>query len=205
MDSLKGNEYRHLFENLPDKLLFVIHNDTFEDVAFLWNEFREIYKFISRGTFSVDFDETDLFSQIKNWLSIFTGLTKKGRLGFDRTTPYMHCLLYHVSLFMKSLGSLSRFSSQGVEKNNDEIKLLHTNRMNKLNQAFDELLTRKRMEYLISDNCARDKREYVKKKMTVIGKKLDGNNMQPNDAELKKKYTMPISCLKTIKKKLKRP
>jgi hypothetical protein len=34
----------------------------------------------------------------------------------------MHCLVYHVPFFTKTYGKLLRFSGQGVEKINDDIK-----------------------------------------------------------------------------------
>ena len=34
----------------------------------------------------------------------------------------MHCLVYHVPFFTKMYGQLLRFSGQGVEKTNDDIR-----------------------------------------------------------------------------------
>jgi hypothetical protein len=45
-----------------------------------------------------------------------------GRKSFDSVTPYMHCLVYHVLFFTKKYGKLLRFSGQGVEQINDDIK-----------------------------------------------------------------------------------
>ena len=45
-----------------------------------------------------------------------------GRKGFDSVTPYMHCLVYHVLFFTKKYEKPLRFSGQGVEKINDDIK-----------------------------------------------------------------------------------
>ena len=52
----------------------------------------------------------------------FLALGSLRRKGFDSVTPYMHCLVYHVPFFTKKYGRLLRFSGQGVEKINDDIK-----------------------------------------------------------------------------------
>ena len=33
-----------------------------------------------------------LFERVRKWLETFLGLEKKGRLGYSRVMPYMHCL-----------------------------------------------------------------------------------------------------------------
>lgn len=40
--SLTGKDYKLLYSHLPNKLLFVIHNDTHDDVVYLWREFNSI-------------------------------------------------------------------------------------------------------------------------------------------------------------------
>jgi hypothetical protein len=45
-----------------------------------------------------------------------------GRKGFYSLTPYKHCLVYHALFFTKKYRKLLRFSGQGVEKINDDIK-----------------------------------------------------------------------------------
>jgi hypothetical protein len=64
----------------------------------------------------------DIFEKCKGWVNDFLALESFGRKGFDSVTPYMHCLVYHVPLFTKKYGKLLRFSGQGVEKINDDIK-----------------------------------------------------------------------------------
>ena len=91
-------------------------------------------------------------------------MSKKGRLGYDKVTPYMHCLLYHVPTVISRYGALSTFSGRGIEKLNDEIKLIHQKRTNKVNQTVDDLTMRKRLELLFSeDDLKRSNRAYVKK------------------------------------------
>jgi hypothetical protein len=73
----------------------------------------------------------------------------------------MHCLVYYVPFFTKKYGKLLRFSGQGVEKINDDIKKNHQ-KTNKWDATVDALQVRKRIEHLTSENCERDKRNYTK-------------------------------------------
>jgi hypothetical protein len=64
----------------------------------------------------------DIFEKCKRWVNDFLAFGSLARKGFDSVTPYMHCLVYHVPFFTKKYGKLLRFSGQGVEKINDDIK-----------------------------------------------------------------------------------
>jgi hypothetical protein len=64
----------------------------------------------------------DIFEKCKGWVNDFLALGPLGRKSFDSVTPYMHCLVYHVLFFTKKYGKLLRFSGQGVEQINDDIK-----------------------------------------------------------------------------------
>ena len=55
-----------------------------------------------------------------------------------------------------------RFSGQGVEKINDDIKKNHHSKTNKWDARVDAVQVRKRIENLTSENCKRDKRNYTK-------------------------------------------
>lgn len=156
--SLTGSDYNKLLKQLPEKLLFVVSKDTHDQVVFLWNEFTKIHKCVSNSSVQ----STELFHKVKTWMQTFQGLSAKGRLGYDRVTIYMHALLYHVPLMVERHGCLSNYSGQGVEKLNDVIKNIHQKSSNKLNQAHDELMTRKRIEQLTQ--YERKKRTYSKTK-----------------------------------------
>lgn len=108
--SLSGNAYKKLFSELPDKLLFVISNNTQEDVSKIWREFSDIHTAITLET--NDFDKTKLFEKIKSWLDMFGSLSKKGRLGYDKVTPYMHCLLYHVPTVIEIMDLYQNFRAK---------------------------------------------------------------------------------------------
>jgi hypothetical protein len=68
------------------------------------------------------FNIEDIFEKCKGWVNDFLALGSLGRKGFESATPYMHCLVYHVPFFTKKCEKLLRFSGQGVEKINDDIK-----------------------------------------------------------------------------------
>ena len=104
----------------------------------------------------------DLFHRCKEWVSGFLTLGELERKGFDSVTPYMHCLVYHVPFFTKKYGKLVRFSGQGVEKINDDVKKIHHSKTNKWDATLDALQVRKRIEHLTSENCEREKRKYSK-------------------------------------------
>lgn len=106
------------------QLLFVITNDTHDDVVYLLREFHSIHEFISK-TVSVTFDKEKLFQRIKIWMLKFQSLSSKGRLGYSKVIPYMHCFMYHIPTFIDKYGKLGAFSGQSVEKLNDSVKLIH--------------------------------------------------------------------------------
>jgi hypothetical protein len=59
--------------------------------------------------------------------------------GIDRCVPF---LAYHVPFFTKKYGKLLRFSGQGVEKINDDIKKMIHSKTNKWNATVDALQVR---------------------------------------------------------------
>jgi hypothetical protein len=83
-----------------------------------------IFEFISfRDVRIHEFSNTeDIFEKCKGWVNDFLALGSLRRKGFDSVTSYMHCRVYHVPFFTKKYGKLLRFSGQGVEKINYDIK-----------------------------------------------------------------------------------
>lgn len=160
--SLTGTDYKLLHSRLPDKLLFVINNDTHDDVVYLLREFHSIHEFITK-TVSITSDKEKMFQRIKNWMLKFQSLSSKGRLGYNKVTPYMHCFMYHIPSFIDKYGKLGAFSGQSVEKLNDSVKLIHQKKGSKQNQTYDELVVRKRIEFLKDENFERQKNKYTKK------------------------------------------
>ena len=66
----------------------------------------------------------------------------------DRTTPYIHCMVYHYPYLFKRYGNLNKFSGQGLEKLNDTTKAFHHHKSNKWDAEKQALNGRKRMEHL---------------------------------------------------------
>jgi hypothetical protein len=93
---------------------------------------------------------------------IVIGNFRKGYLK-QNVTPYMHCLAYHIPFFISSFGCIKKFSGQGVEKNNDIIKMIYQRKSSKWDGPSDALQARKRLQYAHQDNIGRSKRPFVKK------------------------------------------
>jgi hypothetical protein len=53
--------------------------------------------------------------------------------GYDSKsiTPYIHVMVYHVPKMLKTYGSIKQFTDQGVEKSNDDIKMIYHRKTNK--------------------------------------------------------------------------
>ena len=124
--SLTGSDYNKFLENLPSRLCFLIHHDTHDHTVNLEFIF-ELISFRDVRNTRVE----DIFEKCKGWVNDFLALGSLGRKGFDSVTPYMHCLVYHVPFFTKQYGNRLRFSGQGLEKINDDIKRKHHSKRNK--------------------------------------------------------------------------
>ena len=91
--SLTGNDLKKVLTDLPDKLLFCIHNDTADSVKQLWKMFASIYKKI-KDKVQADTPE-EVFSLVRELISHFLTIGQKGREGYHpkNITPYLHCLI----------------------------------------------------------------------------------------------------------------
>ena len=119
--SLTGSDYEKLLENIPSKLCFLIHHHTHDHTVKIWISFLNLYRFVTVEIHEFSNIE-DIFEKCKGCVNDFLPLWSLGRKDFDSVTPYMHCLVYHVPFFTKMYGQLLRFSGQGVEKTNDDIR-----------------------------------------------------------------------------------
>ena len=63
--SLSGNDQKTLLRNLPERLLFCLHEDTQEDVINLWKNFRAIYTMITDNDCNAEFDSSHVFSKVR--------------------------------------------------------------------------------------------------------------------------------------------
>lgn len=162
--SLCGNDMKRVLRELPDKLVFCLHEETTENVVKLWKDFGSIYHTISTQNAS-PFVGIQVFDNIKRWMQDFLQLGELKLEGYlpRNITPYLHTLLYHVPYFLQEHGSLIRFTGQGVEKTNDIVKQIHHTKSSKQDSTRDALLVRKRLELGYQTNMDRQKRKYVKK------------------------------------------
>ncbi|KAK3082818.1 hypothetical protein FSP39_006271 [Pinctada imbricata] len=172
--SLNGTDCKKLLRSLPDKLLSseCIHEGSKSQVVKLWQDFRSLYS--SLNSWSPDKITINLFfSKAKAWIQDFVSLSSSLE-GYDskNVTPYMHILVYHVPHLLQKYGSIKQFTGQGVEKCNDDIKLIYHRKTNKHDATAEALRNRCRKHLLRS--CARIKRKYTKQnaKYWQSGKKL---------------------------------
>jgi len=141
-------------------LFFLIHHETHSQTVKLWDDFLELYRFITHDVKECVNIES-IFLKCRDWVRSFLDLGSK-RQGYNTITPYLHCLAYHVPFFLNRFGKLVNYSGQGVEKINDDIKKIHQSKTNKYDATVDDLKVRKRIEYLKLDGCERTKRDYTK-------------------------------------------
>lgn len=159
--SLTGNEMKRVTKKLPDKLMFVIHNDTHDDTVKLWNIFWKLYSFVCSDEVERRTAE-QIFSESKSFIDTFLklGLTERKGYSCTNVTPYMHCLVYHVPYFIFHFGSLRKFSGQPTEKINDNIKAVYHLKTNHHDCAVDAIKVQKRLE--LTTDFGRSKRNYSK-------------------------------------------
>ena len=134
--SLSGNEKKKLLQHLPNKMLAgplpFMNESTRIQVANLWAGFATIY-FNYIGT-PVVTEQTcsTLFSIGCQWIQDFIAVGSK-REGYSKSdiTPYMHSMVYHMPYLMSFHSGIKAFTGQGLEKVNDDLKLIYFKRVNK--------------------------------------------------------------------------
>ena len=153
--SLSGNEKKKLLKTLPDKLLAhsvpCFHDDTRIQISKLWADFSTLYfQYINSSTVTSDMC-TKFHVLAKQWINDFIAVGAK-REGYSKSdiTPYMHVMVYHLPYLMAFHSSLKPFTGQGLEKVNDDLKMIYYKRCNKkfaaeqtLRCRFRKSLTRK--------------------------------------------------------------
>ena len=86
-----------------------------DDIQKLWKEFYDINKLLSARPSEVTEDhikdfEAKLRSFVDNFINIYPS---------KHVTPYMHCMMNHLTEFLKEHGSILQFTQHGIEKYND--------------------------------------------------------------------------------------
>ena len=166
--SLSGNEKKTLLRSFPAKLRAhphsFVHEDTRLAVADLWEDFAAIYFDLisAQGEIVTESLCNELFTRASRWIEDFLKIGKK-REGYSKTcvTPYMHCMAVHVPHLMLKHRGIKAHTGQGLEKANDDIKLIYFKRCNKTIAAQQTLLVRFRKSLTRKHKYV--KRHYKKK------------------------------------------
>ncbi len=162
--SLTGDAKLKLLKELPDKLRPLLHQETVETVIKIWKDLEILLAMMEKP----DVDDPDFhlkfFRAAHAWLELFLSLAAK-RIGYNRTTWYMHDLVYHVPFLLKQHKSLEFFSGQTLEKNNDVIKMVHMRKSKRWDACMEALQIKKRIEVGEEMELGRVPRPYKKRKL----------------------------------------
>ena len=143
MRSLNQNERIKILDTLKyDKNLLVLFDEKRDDskikiLNFILIEFYDLFLFIKQDHTEF-FDEESLKLRLQKWLSFWLKASDKEKL-----TPYLHIFIHHVPEFIRVFRNLNVFSTQGLEKLNDEIKCNYIRQTNKLRETFVQQLLEK--------------------------------------------------------------
>ncbi|XP_028513002.1 uncharacterized protein LOC110242751 [Exaiptasia diaphana] len=163
--SLVGSDKEKLLKLLPEKLkaMDVLFTETKSNAIKLWEDFFLLYQLIC-STVIDNTTSNKIHENGKQWITSFCSLGSK-RIGYGkaRVTPYMHTIPYHIPKFISKHGSLSQFTGQGVEKNNDDARAIYYQKSNKWDAACDILVLESRQKAL--QHHERIKRHYTKRNM----------------------------------------
>ncbi len=146
--ALNGVEKKKLIRELPAKLRAhphsFCHEETRLQIADLWENFGVIYfKYISSNADVTKSVCMDLFDLASKWVNDFVSVGNT-REGYSKAcvTPYMHVMMYHAPVLMLAHNGIKSFTTQGVEKVNDELKRIYFQRCNKALAAKQTLQAR---------------------------------------------------------------
>ena len=120
----------NLFSELKNDSKLIIFN-------YILIEFYDIFNFIKQDH-TDQYDEESLKKRLKNWLSYWLRVSDNEKL-----TPYLHIFINHVTEFIRVFKNLSMYSTQGLEKLNDEIKCNYIRQTNKKKDKFVKQLLEK--------------------------------------------------------------
>lgn len=146
--ALTGDQKLKLLSQLPLKLRGLLHQETEETIVQIWTDFYDLFLKLNSDK---SLDPDDVFIQAKSWIEVFKSVGDK-RKGYahKNVTPYMHCLMAHIPHFLKTCGSIKRYSGQSLEKTMDDIKQVFRKKTAKFDVVKESLVVRKRIEMLHS-------------------------------------------------------
>ena len=111
--TLTGPEKLIVFEKLDIIATFPEIPDC-EDVQALWRDILEINRMLSVRQEDVTAEHAKPSNRSQKHLSKFTEVYPS-----KHVTPYMHCMMMHVSQFISIHGAILPFTQHGMEKYND--------------------------------------------------------------------------------------
>lgn len=160
--SLTGSDMKKLLSYLSSKLLVCegVPVNAREKISQLWEDFHYIYTIIN--TWSPSQEMMSQFCDLaKQWVVNFNSLSHILE-GFDNknVTPYMHIMVYHVPKLLKTFTSIKQFTGQGVEKCNDDIKMIYHRKSNKHDPTAESLRVRFRKNKIRSERMKRVYKKY---------------------------------------------
>ena len=157
--SLTGSDMKKMFKKLPDLLQSTQCIQNKEGVISLWKQFGALYETMN-DLHPCEENILSFHKDAKAFVSNFTSLSTTLE-GYDHNniTPYIHVMVFHVPEIMKKFKSLKIFS--GVEKFNDDIKMIYHRKSNKHDVTSEAIKVRYRKK-LLALRCTRIKRKYRK-------------------------------------------
>ncbi len=112
--TLTGPEKLIVFSKISIPELFPDQENRHE-IQSLWEGLLEVNKLLSARPAEVTSGHIELFeTKSKAFVNAFVELYPA-----KHVTPYMHCMMQHISEFMTAHGSILPFTQQGLEKYND--------------------------------------------------------------------------------------
>ena len=157
--SLTGSDMKKMFKKLPDLLQSTQCIQNKEGVISLWKQFGALYETMSdlhpceENILSFHKDANAFVSNLSSLRTTLEGYDHKN------ITLYIHVMVLHVPEIMKKFKSLKIFS--GVEKFNDDIKMIYHRKSNEHDITSEAIKVRYRKK-LLALRCTRIKRKYRK-------------------------------------------
>ena len=125
-----------------------------------WGDFQILYSIMNTWSPSQEM-VSQFFKLGKQWVMHFNSFSHIME-GFDKkhVTPYMHIMVYHVPKLLKTFNGIKQFTGQGVEKCNDDIKMIYHRKSNKHDPTAESLRVRFRKNKIRSERIKRVYRKY---------------------------------------------
>jgi hypothetical protein len=132
--SFTGSDFKKkLLHALPTHLQIVncIKAVSKEKVIAVWKSFETIYSILNSWSPS-KLEVDSFFVLARKWVLDFRSLSEHHE-GYDSKsiTSYIHVMVHHVPKMLKTYGSIKQFTGQGVEKSNNDIKMIYHRKTNK--------------------------------------------------------------------------